>query len=100
METEVTGSYAARSGLVIACGGGVVTQGRNYDLLHQNGSIVFLDRPVAELSSEGRPVSQAKGVERVAAERMGLYRAWADVRVACTGSPAGDAQAVREALGL
>ncbi|MDM8270905.1 shikimate kinase [Thermophilibacter provencensis] len=95
VETAVTGSYGARSGLVIACGGGVVTRPENYDLIHQNGLIVFLDRPIEELSSSGRPVSQAKGVERLAEERMGLYRAWADLTVRCTGSAEGDAEAVR-----
>lgn len=100
VETQVTGSYAARSGLVVACGGGVVTRPENRDLLRQNGRIVFLDRPIAELSSEGRPVSQAKGVEQVAAERMGLYRGWADVTLPCTGSAAGDAELARELLGL
>ncbi len=99
-ETRVTSSYGGRSGLVIACGGGVVTRERNYPLLHQNGTIVFLDRPVSELSDAGRPVSQAKGVERVAQERMGLYRSWADVTVACTGSAEGDAALARELLGL
>lgn len=100
IETQVTGSYAARSGLVVACGGGVVTRPQNRDLLRQNGRIVFLDRPIDELSSEGRPVSQAKGVEQVAAERMGLYRAWADVTLPCTGSAAGDAALARQLLGL
>lgn len=94
IETRVTGTYGARSGLVIACGGGVVTRPENYDLLHQNGRIFFLDRPIEELSSDGRPVSQAKGVERLAEERMGLYRAWADEVVRCTGSAEGDARAV------
>ena len=99
-ETRVTGIYGGRSGLVIACGGGVVTRERNYPLLHQNGAIVFLDRPVGELSDAGRPVSQAKGIERVARERMGLYRSWADVTVSCTGSAEGDAALARELLGL
>lgn len=98
IETRVTGGYAARSGLVIACGGGVVTRPENYDLLHQNGTIVLLDRPLEELSSRGRPVSQAKGVARLAAERMGLYRAWADITLTCTGSAEGDALAVRRLL--
>ena len=98
IETRVTGSYAARSGLVIACGGGVVTRPENYDPLHQNGTIVLLDRPLEELSSRGRPVSQAKGVARLAAERMGLYRAWADITLTCTGSAEGDALAVRRLL--
>ena len=100
VETRVTGTYGARSGLVIACGGGVVTRERNYPALHQNGTIVFLDRPIRELSDEGRPVSQAKGVARVAEERMGLYRSWADVTVTCTGSAEGDAARTRELLGL
>ena len=100
IETRVTGSYGARSGLVIACGGGVVTRPENYDLLHQNGRIVFLDRPIEELSSAGRPVSQAKGVIQIAQERMGLYRGWADVVVRCTGSADGDADAVRGLLEL
>lgn len=100
VETRVTGSFGARSGLVLACGGGVVTRPENYDLLHQNGTIVFLDRPVDQLSDEGRPVSQAKGVARVAAERMGAYRSWADLTLPCTGSASGDARLARELLGL
>nr|WP_083551510.1 shikimate kinase [Olsenella timonensis] len=100
VETEVTGRYGARSGLVIACGGGVVTRPENYDLLHQNGTIVLLDRPLEELRSEGRPVSQSRGVERLAEERMDLYRSWADVTLRCTGSAAGDADALRASLSL
>ena len=100
VETRAAGEVAARSGLVIACGGGVVTRERNYPLLHQNGVIVFLDRPLAELSSEGRPVSQAKGVERVAAERMGLYRSWADVALRIGDSPEADVRRLRELLEL
>lgn len=94
LETETTRRYGARSGLVIACGGGVVTRDENYDLLHQNGRIVFLDRPLAELSSEGRPVSRDLGIERLAAARMETYRRWADLTLACTGSAAGDAEAL------
>ena len=79
VETEVTASYCKRSGMVIACGGGVVTRPQNRDLLRQNGRVVLVDRPLDELSDKGRPVSQAKGVERLAAERMHLYHEWADV---------------------
>lgn len=98
LESAATGRYGARSGLVIACGGGVVTRPENYDLLHQNGRIVFLDRPLAELSAQGRPLSQARGVERLAAERMGSYRAWADIVVSCTGSSASDAELIASLL--
>lgn len=99
-ETKVLASYASKSGLVIACGGGVVERPENYALLHQNSVIVMLDRPVESLSVDGRPVSQALGVEELAARRMGLYRSWADVQVACTGSPSDDADKIRRLLGI
>lgn len=100
VESEITGEYGARSGLVIACGGGVVTVPANYDLLHQNGTIVFIDRPLPDLETSGRPVSATRGVEALARERMGAYRAWADVTLASTGSPSGNARAIRGLLGL
>ena len=99
-ETEVASSYCSRSGLVIACGGGIVTQQRNYDIAHQNGTIAFIDRPLHQLSTAGRPISQDKGVERLALERMDLYRQWSDTRIVCTGSAAGDALLLRARLGL
>ena len=98
VETGICATYGARSGLVIACGGGVVTRAENYPLLHQNGTIVLLDRDVRLLSSAGRPLSQTRGVEALAAERMPLYRAWADVTVSCTGSAFGDADMIRALL--
>lgn len=100
IETRVTAAYASRSGLVIACGGGVVTRPENYAILHQNGTIVLIDRPLDQLRTEGRPISQKHGVEALAAQRMGLYRSWADLILPCTGSADGDALAVRDKLGL
>ncbi|WP_130812179.1 shikimate kinase [Olsenella sp. Marseille-P4559] len=100
VESRVTGEYGARSGLVIACGGGVVTVPSNYDLLHQNGTIVFIDRSLSELETSGRPVSASKGVEALARERMGSYRSWADYSLVSIGSPAGNARAIQGLLGL
>ena len=91
VETRVLSRIAAQSGQVIACGGGVVCRDRNYPLLHQNSKIIFLDRALEELSSDGRPLSQTRGVEALAAERMPLYRSWADVTHSCLGSPELDA---------
>lgn len=100
METQTAATRCSESGLVIACGGGIVTQPRNYELLHQNATIVFLNRAIDELSSEDRPLSQTKGVERLAQERMGLYTSWADIHLPCTGSAAGDAEVIRSLLGI
>ena len=103
LETQTASAYASRSGLVIACGGGIVTRPENYDILHQNATVVMLDRHLDELlASEvgDRPLSQTKGVSRLADERMPLYRAWADVVLPCTGSAAGDALALQRILKL
>lgn len=39
LETETLAELGKQSGLVIATGGGCVTQQRNFDLLHQNGAV-------------------------------------------------------------
>ena len=100
LETKTAASHCARTGLVVACGGGIVTQPQNYDLLHQNGTIIMLDRPLDELVTDDRPLSASKGVERLAKERMSLYRSWADIVLPCTGSAAGDALAIKNLLRL
>ncbi len=98
-ETSVTGDICKRSGLVIACGGGVVTQPRNYDLLHQNGVIVLLRRPLDLLVSDGRPMRIGKGVAALERERRRLYEAWADIAVDNTGTPEQTVELILEALG-
>ena len=98
IETAVARDYGARSGMVIACGGGIVTRPENYRLLHQNATIVLIRRPLAALSSEGRPLSASRGVEALAAERTPLYERWADVTIDCTGSAASDAQLIQQLL--
>ena len=74
---------AKENGVVIATGGGIVTQQENYRLLRQNGVIVLLERPLSELSSEGRPLSQRCSVETLYAQRQPLYEAWSDHRISC-----------------
>ena len=98
LETKTLAGFASKSGLVIACGGGVVCREDNYDLLHQNARIVFIDRPLGELASDGRPLSQTRGVSALAQERMGRYLSWADLRHSCLGSAEKDAAAILEML--
>ena len=84
METETLALISKQSGKVIATGGGVVTKERNYPLLHQNGVIVFLDRELSNLATDGRPLSQRGSLEALYAKRAGLYRAFADITVKST----------------
>ena len=97
-ETALLADVAKRSRLVISCGGGVVTRQENYPLLHQNSQIVMLDRPLDELSTKGRPLSERDGVYKLAEERMPAYRGWADLIVHSTDSARHTAEKVAAEL--
>ena len=77
-ETEILGELGKQSGLVIATGGGCVTRGENYPLLHQNGTIYFLERELSKLPKEGRPLSQRNDLEAMYEARLPQYRRFAD----------------------
>ena len=86
-ETAALEHLGKQSGLVIATGGGCVTQEENYPALHQNGSIVWLERSLSLLPTEGRPLSQANRLEEMYTIRKPLYESFADIRVENAGSP-------------
>jgi shikimate dehydrogenase len=87
MEHEIAKKLGKMSACVIACGGGVVTREYNYPLLHQNGTIVFIERELARLSRAGRPLSQSSSVEALYTARIDAYNRFADVCVASTEVP-------------
>jgi len=77
-ETAILRDLGKRSGLVIATGGGCVTKAENYPLLHQNGTIFWLQRNLAKLPIDGRPLSQRNRLEEMYAVRKPLYERFAD----------------------
>lgn len=77
-ETQAIEALSKRSGLVIATGGGCVTQARNYPLLHQNGTIFCLERDIGKLPTNGRPLSQSGKLEEMYRVRKPLYDRFAD----------------------
>lgn len=83
-ETRLLREISRKSGLVIATGGGVVTVPENRKLLKQNSFTVLIERPLSELESDGRPLSQSKGVEALYNERKNLYLDWSDFKVSNT----------------
>ena len=87
-ETTALENLGKQSGLVIATGGGCVTRSRNYPVLHQNGMIVWLERELSLLPTDGRPLSQANRLEEMYTLRKPMYEAFADIRVENTQSPA------------
>ena len=97
-ETKALTELGKQSGLVIATGGGCVTQKRNYPLLHQNGYLVWLERDYSVLPTDGRPLSQTNDLGKMYAARKPLYEAFADIRVENTGTPEETAQKILDAL--
>ena len=87
IETDVLRDIGKQSGLVIATGGGCVTRKENYPLLHQNGTIFCLDRNIASLPTEGRPLSQAGKLEQLYHTRKPLYDHFADHHIDSNGTP-------------
>ena len=78
IETQALSQLGMQSGLVIATGGGCVTQERNYPLLHQNGTIFWLKRELDLLPTEGRPLSQANKLTDMYKIRKPMYERFAD----------------------
>ncbi len=86
VETQVLSVVSRESSQVIATGGGCVTRAENYALLHQNGTVFCLERDLSRLSTEGRPLSQKEGLDRLYRTRQPLYQHFADYFVDCNGS--------------
>ena len=80
-ETQVLSQLGQKSSLVIATGGGCVTREENYEHLHQNGKIFWLQRDISALATDGRPLSQAGKLEQIWAVRKPLYERFADITV-------------------
>ena len=86
-ETRVLERLGRESGCVIATGGGCVTREENYPLLHQNGKIVWLRRPLDRLPKDGRPVSQSTDLSELYEARKPLYERFCDFTVDNDSTP-------------
>ena len=98
LEHEVIQEISGMTGVVISCGGGVVVTPANYQALRKNGKLIYLTRPLEDLAIVGRPLSERMGVQNLAAVRIPLYEAWADITFSCLGSPDADAKGLLDTL--
>ena len=89
LESEVIRHLSLSGGGVIATGGGAILRKENVDALRSNGVLVFLDRPLSELTpTSDRPLSDREDKLRALyREREPLYRAAADLTVPVRGTP-------------
>ena len=97
LETALLRELGQKSRLVLATGGGCVTRPENRDLLRQNGTVVWVKRPLEALPIAGRPVSQALGVEEIYRRRQPLYEQFSDFAVDNT-TPEAAAEAILQQL--
>ena len=95
-ETKILETLGRQSGLVIATGGGAVTRPENYPHLHQNGVILWLERDLAALAREGRPLSQSADLQAMYQARRPYYQRFADRTVQNAGAPEAVAQTALE----
>ena len=85
-ETKALEQLGKRSGLVVATGGGCITRERNYPLLHQNGTVFWLQRDLDALPTEGRPLSQRSSMQDMYHLRKPLYEAFSDFIIQNNGT--------------
>ena len=99
-ETEQTARFGKENRQLLSCGGGVVKRPENLRALHQNGVVLFIDRPVEALAVGGsRPLSSSmEALRTMEAQRLPLYRAAADAVVPNTGTLEDALRAAMEAL--
>ena len=98
-ETTVLKELGKQSGLVIATGGGCVTRTENYSYLHQNGNIIWIQREVASLSVNGRPLSQRNNLHDMYQIRKPMYKDFADHVVVNNGELQDTVQSVLSKVG-
>lgn len=88
LETKALAEATAKSGCVVATGGGVVKRAENHPLLKQNGRVILVERALEALSTGGRPLSSSReALEKLYEERQPLYTALADIVVANDKTP-------------
>lgn len=91
IETDVLRELSEKPPLLISCGGGIVTQPENRDILKSAGFVVHLEVDVDEARGRisdvsTRPLFQdVEAARALAAERLPLYAEVADVSVSTAG---------------
>ena len=97
-ETLALEELGKQSNLVISTGGGCVTRPENEALLHQNGTVIWLTRDLAQLQTTGRPLSQATKLHDMYAVRAPLYDQFADIIIDNNSDPETTISRIAEAL--
>jgi shikimate dehydrogenase len=82
IETEIIAQVSAKTGLVIATGGGAVLRESNRQHLRQNARVLWIQRANANLARNGRPLSV--DLDELYKKRKPAYADAADVSITHT----------------
>ena len=100
-ESSLAFELGQQSGIVVSTGGGIVKEPANFESLKRNSIVVYINRPMDMLATEGRPLSSSKeAVAKLYMERFALYNQFADFKIDNIGSIDDAVKAIREAAGL
>ena len=81
-EKEILIKLSRQNGVVIATGGGAIKDMETTKALRQNGFIVYLNRSLEKLRTEGRPLSKSfTEIEKLFLERSKLYEMACDIKI-------------------
>jgi shikimate dehydrogenase len=78
VETEMLKIACKENGCVIATGGGIIKTKANYNIVKQNGVVIWIKRDLDKLETDGRPLSISTPVQQLYDERKDLYESWSD----------------------
>ena len=82
IESRVLAEICKQGGQLIATGGGAVTRPENMQRLRQNGVILFIDRELSLLATNGRPLSSDfESLRQRYIERYPLYNRYCDLKL-------------------
>lgn len=82
LEAETIAEVGKRTGLVISTGGGAILREKNVEALKQNGFVVCIERPLEQLSTDGRPLSKdITALRRMWEQRGPIYKKSSDFTI-------------------
>ena len=87
LEREQAQTWGKESGLILVTGGGIVKDERNDQALKQNARIYQIERDLALLPREGRPLSLTANMEIMQRERAPLYAHFRDASITNETTP-------------
>jgi shikimate dehydrogenase len=87
LETQIALEFGKQNSLVISTGGGVLLNQTNALALKQNGKMIFIDRPIPQLATDGRPLSSNQtALEEMEKVRRPIYEKYQDATIMNQGT--------------